>query len=156
LPPLEQRVPRLFIDFAWDAPQRGDRAPAMARLTESRRAIVKMLRRLDAVVCQAAPLPRREMWRRRGQYAAVLSPHGGGLDCHRTWEALALGHLVVVPSSSLDPLFEGLPVVAVESWREVTAEALARWLSVPRAAAAPARLTSRYWLARMRSVTTRS
>lgn len=155
LPPLDRRVPRLYIDFAWDAPKRGDRAPSKARLTESRRAIVKMLRGCDAVACQETRLPRGETWRRRGQYAAVLSPHGGGLDCHRTWEALALGHLVVVPSSSLDPLFEGLPVVAVESWREVTAEALARWLSAPRAAAASERLTSRYWLARMRSVTRR-
>ena len=155
LPSLEDRIAALYVDFAWSWTIRRHSAPAAAHLPERRRAIVKMLRRRGLVVCQVAPLPRREMWRRRGQYAAVLSPHGGGLDCHRTWEALALGHLVVVPSSSLDPLFEGLPVVAVESWREVTPEALARWLSAPRAAAGSERLTSRYWLARMRSVTRR-
>jgi len=92
--------------------------------------------------------------RRRGQYAAVLSPHGGGLDCHRTWEALALGHLVVVPSSSVDPLFDGLRVVPVTRWSDVTAGNLARWLSAPTVgSASPDRLTSRYWVTRMRSMT---
>src|SRR5262249_26229367 len=106
-----------------------------------------------AVICQEAPLPRGEMWHRRGQYAAVLSPHGSGLDCHRTWEALALGHLVVVPSSSLDPLFEGLSVVTVPDWDQVSAEHLARWLSASVGAASRGPLTSRYWIERMRSVT---
>jgi len=172
LPPLDERAPKLYLDFAWNRPLQAwvdilwplrslgserDRAPAGARLPEGRRAIVRKLRWRSAVICQMRRLPRGEMWRRRGQYAAVLSPHGGGLDCHRTWEALALGHLVVVPSSGLDPLFEGLPVVPVRSWTEITRENLARWLSAPRAdALARERLTNRYWLARMRSVTKRS
>jgi hypothetical protein len=50
----------------------------------------------------------------------VISPHGNGLDCHRTWEALCLKCYPVVLSSSLDPLYEGLPVVIVNSWDEVT------------------------------------
>lgn len=155
LPPLERRIPGVYIDFAWSKPIRHYPAPAAARLPESRRAIVKTLRRQEAVICQEAPLPRGEMWRRRGQYAAVLSPHGGGLDCHRTWEALALGHLVVVPSSSLDPLFEGLRVAPVTRWSDVTAGNLVRWLSAPTIGpASSGPLTSRYWLARMRSVTT--
>src|SRR5262249_10627576 len=158
LPPLRQRAPQLYIDFAWDAKKRSDAAPAAARLAESRHAVVKMLRRRGTVRCQEAPLPRGEMWRGRGQYAAVLSPHGGGLDCHRTWEALALGHLVVVPSSPLNPLFEGLPVVTVSDWDQVSAGNLARWLSRPAgsATAERERLTSRYWVAAMRSMTMRA
>ncbi len=50
----------------------------------------------------------------------VLSPRGNGLDCHRTWEALYAGAYPVVRSSPLDPLFEGLPVVIVQNWEEVT------------------------------------
>ena len=155
LQPLERRDPHVYIDFGWDASNRRDPSPVGARLVESRRAIVTRLRgRRDAVVCQTTQLPRSEMWRRRGQYAAVLSPHGGGLDCHRTWEALALGHLVLVPSSGLDPLFESLPVVPLRSWTEVTGAHLARWLSTHAGDThARERLTSRYWLARMRSVT---
>ncbi len=170
LPPTERRLPELYIDFAWSPPARKrfdivwdtivriERypAPAAARLREGRRAIVRKLRGRKGVVCQESPLPRSEMWRRRGQYAAVLSPHGGGLDCHRTWEALALGHLVVMPSSSLDPLFEGLRAVTVTDWDQVSAENLSRWLAAPAGSASTASLTSRYWVDRMRSVTTSS
>ncbi len=167
LPPLERREPLLYIDFAWSHSARAyldtvlrsfirierHPAPAAARLREGRRAVVGKLRRRPGVICQETPLPRSEMWRRRGQYAAVLSPHGGGLDCHRTWEALALGHLVVVPSSSLDPLFEGLRVVAVSDWDQVRAANLARWLAASARDATRGPLTSRYWVERMRSVT---
>ncbi len=167
LPPLERRDPRLYLDFSWNfawaqayldmmwplSVDGNDTAPATARLPEGRRAIVRKLRWRRAVVCQKRRLPRGEMWRRRGQYAAVLSPHGGGLDCHRTWEALALGHLVVVPSSSLDPLFEGLRVVAVSDWDQVRAGNLARWLAASARDATRGPLTSRYWVERMRSVT---
>ena len=166
LPPLERRQPRLYIDFAWSRPAQAwfdivwrpllriehDPAPKAAQLREGRRAVVQKLRRRDGVVCQNARLPRGEMWRRRGQHAAVLSPHGGGLDCHRTWEALALGHLVVVPSSSIDPLFRDLRVVAVSDWDQVNAETLTRWLAAPPGDASAAPLTSRYWVDRMRAV----
>lgn len=54
----------------------------------------------------------------------VLSPRGNGLDCHRTWEALLMGAYPIVRSSSLDPLYEGLPVVIVQSWEEVTEDFL--------------------------------
>jgi hypothetical protein len=150
LPPLERRGSRVYIDFAWDVRDRAYPAPAAARLSESRRAIVKTLRRREVVVCQEGPLPRSEMWLRRGRYVAVLSPHGGGLDCHRTWEALALGHLVVVPSSALEPLFKDLRVVPVQSWDEVRTESLAHWLA-ERSDPSRDPLTSRYWLAQMKS-----
>jgi hypothetical protein len=58
------------------------------------------------------------------QYTFVISPHGNGLDCHRTWEALVLGCIPIVKSSGLDPLFEGLPVWIVSQWDEVTRESM--------------------------------
>ena len=54
----------------------------------------------------------------------VLSPHGTGLDCHRTWEALYLDVFPVVKTSALDVLYEDLPIVIVNSWSEVTEEFL--------------------------------
>lgn len=54
----------------------------------------------------------------------VLSPRGNGIDCHRTWEALYMGAIPIVKTSSLDPMYEGLPVVIVEDWKEVTEEFL--------------------------------
>ncbi|MES2122081.1 MAG: hypothetical protein V4492_04800 [Chlamydiota bacterium] len=54
----------------------------------------------------------------------VISPPGHGVDCHRTWEALLMGAYPVVKRSTLDPLFEDLPVVIIDQWEEVTDEFL--------------------------------
>jgi tRNA U38,U39,U40 pseudouridine synthase TruA len=43
------------------------------------------------IVIETEELHRSELWRRHGGFAFVISPPGHGLDCHRTWEALALG-----------------------------------------------------------------
>lgn len=56
----------------------------------------------------------------------VVSPPGSGLDCHRTWEALYMGCYPIVLSSTLNPLYEELPVVVVNSWEEVSEELLAK------------------------------
>jgi hypothetical protein len=50
----------------------------------------------------------------------VVSPPGNGVDCHRTWEALLMGCYPIVKSSYLNSLYEGLPVVIIEDWEEVT------------------------------------
>jgi hypothetical protein len=57
--------------------------------------------------------------RKSGAYIAailVLSARGNGLDCHRTWELLLLGSIVITRTSPLDPLFEDLPVAIVKDW----------------------------------------
>jgi hypothetical protein len=155
LPPLLARQPRVYIDFGW---QRGFGLyrrfhPLEGTIFhESRRRIAKRLRGNARVYCQSGPLPRREMWRRRGEYVFVLSPHGMGLDCHRTWEALALGHIVLTPSSSLDPLYVDLPVVALKSWSEITPENLERWMAqYSNGGSNQEKLRSSYWVNEMRS-----
>jgi len=50
----------------------------------------------------------------------VLCPRGNGLDCHRTWESLYMGAFPVVRTSTLDSLYEGLPVIIINDWNEVT------------------------------------
>jgi hypothetical protein len=50
----------------------------------------------------------------------VLSPRGNGIDCHRTWEALLMGAIPIVRTSTLDPLFDDLPVLIVEDWNTIT------------------------------------
>jgi hypothetical protein len=69
-------------------------------------------------------LPREETWKNMVNYTYVISPHGNGLDCHRTWEALALGCIPIVRTSPLDPMFEGLPVIIVKEWSCITKELL--------------------------------
>jgi hypothetical protein len=58
------------------------------------------------------------------QYKYVISPHGNGLDCHRTWESLALGCIPIIKTSPLDRMFEGLPVLIVKNWSDITQELL--------------------------------
>ncbi len=53
------------------------------------------------------------------KYPFILSTHGHGLDCHRTWEILFLGGIVITKTSSLDKMYEGLPVVIVKEWNEI-------------------------------------
>jgi hypothetical protein len=54
----------------------------------------------------------------------ILSPRGNGLDTHRLWESLYLRSYPIVKASTLDSLYEGLPVVVIHNWNEVTEEFL--------------------------------
>jgi hypothetical protein len=157
LPPLEQRIPKVYIDFAWQRglglrhyrrfhPLKG------TRFRENRRRIVNKLRKNPLVALQETALPRTEMWRARGQYAFVLSPHGMGLDCHRTWEALALGHIVLVPSSALDPLYDGLPVGILRSWADITPDNLSTWMLQYRGSRGlHEKIRTNFWIEKMRA-----
>lgn len=78
----------------------------------------------ELVYYEQARCGRLDTWKKQSEYAFVLSPHGNGLDCHRTWEALALGCIPIVKKSALDPMYEGLPVLIVNEWHDVTPELL--------------------------------
>jgi hypothetical protein len=150
LPPLAARIPAIYIDFVQSAYRTP--APPGASLVQPRMWVAAVLRFQPRVVHQDTELARAETWRRRGEYAFVLSPHGVGLDCHRTWEALVLGHVVLVPSSSLDPLFDEVRAFPFASWNDLTADNLSGWMEAARRLDHPApALTSEYWIRRMRS-----
>lgn len=69
-------------------------------------------------------IPRHELLKIYTDYAFVASPHGNGLDCHRTWEALILGCIPIVKTSPIDDLYDGLPVLIVENWSDINAKLL--------------------------------
>jgi hypothetical protein len=152
----KDRKPKVYVDFAWQKGlglrnYRRFHPLIGARLKESRRKIARKLRNNENVFSQNGPLPRTELWRQRGEYAFVLSPHGTGLDCHRTWEALALGHIVLTSTSSLDPLYDGLPVVTLKDWNEITFGNLRKWLQQFQGSCGlQEKLKSCYWIAQMR------
>ena len=52
-------------------------------------------------VVQKTSMQRRFVWETTAQFAFVASPPGNGFDCHRTWEALILGCIVIVQNSSV-------------------------------------------------------
>lgn len=94
--------------------------------------------------------PRVRSWRRNARFAFTLSPFGVGYDCHRTWEALALGSVPIVHTSPLDGLFRDLPVLVIDDWRDVTPARLSR--EHERFAAGRfdfSRLTLKHWRARI-------
>jgi hypothetical protein len=94
-------------------------------------------------------IPQDECWRMHADFAFEASPHGNGLDCFRTWEALALGTVPIVRRSSLDPLYRdhGLPVAIVCEWSDVNADRLLQWAEelVPQLESSYAKLSSDYW-----------
>lgn len=104
----------------------------------------------DLIYYEPTPVPRRQTWETMSQYAFVPSPHGNGLDCHRTWEALALGCIPIVRTSKLDPLFDGLPVWIVRDWTEVTRDTLSQVLREFQGRSfAMERLTLAFWTAKI-------
>jgi hypothetical protein len=82
----------------------------------------------------------------------IVSPRGNGLDTHRLWEALYLGAIPIVKSSSIDALYEGLPVFVVNNWEEVTEEALQKFeKEVEKLPQQRDKLTIDHWVRQIRS-----
>lgn len=61
-------------------------------------------------------------------FSFVLSPAGGGYDCHRTWEALLLGCIPIVKRFNipLEDIYNDLPVLIVDEWKDISMELLER------------------------------
>ena len=88
------------------------------------------------------------------KYPFCLSIHGHGLDVHRTWEILLLGGIVITKTSSLDKMYEGLPVVIVKEWDEILdINNVKKWYEkyspLTKSEYLLPRLTYRYWLTKI-------
>ena len=98
---------------------------------------------------------------KRSQFVFALSPFGNGLDCHRTYESLLMGNIVIMHSSPLDALWErhDLPIVVIRDLREINATMLQHWYKEvgPKTATESAetryKLTSTYWMSYIRQKT---
>jgi hypothetical protein len=69
-------------------------------------------------------LEQLEFYRHVSTFKFVFSPHGAGLDCYRTYEALYLGCYPIVKTSSLDVLYKDLPVLIVGEWDDISKDLL--------------------------------
>ena len=58
------------------------------------------------------------------EHKYCLAPPGHGLDTHRLWESFVFGCIPVVLDSPMKPLLEGLPVVTLKSWEELSIDSL--------------------------------
>jgi hypothetical protein len=148
--PNRERLLLVHADFHFNK-------PADSHPWENREMIHRKLKGHPDIQFQRNFLRRRWLWQEKARHAFVISPHGNGLDCHRTWESLVLGCIVIVKRSPLDPLYEGLPVVIVEDWDEIMTENLRLWHEQHRDAfdrpEVQEKLTNRYWIDRMRRIT---
>ena len=147
MPPASERLLLAHADFHFNKHKQKLRG-------DTRDDVETLLRDNRQVVFQDKKVRRMDLWETKTRYAFVVSPHGNGLDCHRTWESLVLGNIPIVKRSPLDPLYDGLPVVIVDDWREITEQSLRSWLDLHAEAfsrpSVQERLTNRYWIEHMR------
>uniref|UniRef100_A0A6C0E3V9 Exostosin GT47 domain-containing protein n=1 Tax=viral metagenome TaxID=1070528 RepID=A0A6C0E3V9_9ZZZZ len=78
----------------------------------------------EVIYYEPTKIQRIYTWKNQSEYAFVVSPHGNGLDCHRTWEALCLGCIPIVKTSPLDNLYSDLPVLILDDWTSLNQELL--------------------------------
>jgi hypothetical protein len=77
----------------------------------------------------------------------VISPRGYGIDCHRTWEALYMGAIPLVPSTTINSVYADLPVVIVNDWTVITQEYLEEtWIEYSNKSFRMEKLYADYWL----------
>lgn len=153
LQPTYLRKKRAFVDFQLNDSMKKGKAKRYLQFGEDRTSIFKQILK-SGLIDYGKPMSRSDLWKKKGQYAFSVSPHGNGLDCHRTWEDLILGCIVIVKTSPLDPLYEGLPVVIINDWSEITKENMELWLNLyGDAFSNPSyreKLTNAYWLHKIR------
>ncbi len=114
-PPLSERALQCYANFHFLI----DTKYGLVERTESLAQVPPEL-----LAIETTRVERKVNFERMTQYAFVLSPPGGGYDCHRTWEALILGSIPIIKSSALDPIFADLPVLIVKNWTDVNATLL--------------------------------
>jgi hypothetical protein len=123
--------------------------------SEDRRTAAALLKGAAHVRSQTRRISQSETWRRYAASRFVLSLKGNGIDAHRTWEALYLGAIVITLRSTLDPLYDGLPVVLLDRIDELAdPQNLIRWseemLPLTDRDAVWERLDARRWIDRLR------
>jgi hypothetical protein len=112
---FSKRIPVSFCNFHFNFTD--------DRYHGDRRELCKILSNKVAYF-QKSKLPRTQSWIEMSKYSFVISPFGHGMDCIRTMEALCLGCIVIMKKSCLDCIYEGLPILLVDEWEDITEKLL--------------------------------
>jgi hypothetical protein len=107
--PFAQRDGRPLLDFGADS-------------NRIREEVRRQLARCPGVVDTSSHrLPQAQVHQQYARRQFVISLQGNGLDCHRTWEALYFGAIVLAQPTNwaVESLYTGLPVVVVRDWARV-------------------------------------
>ncbi|CAF0786226.1 unnamed protein product [Adineta steineri] len=106
--PWSQRTTFLYVNFAVDT-NIDQRTKALSQASTIQNVqIMKERIKLESYLEQI------------GNSKFVLSPPGGGIDCHRTWEALLMGAVPIVLTSGLDPLFTKSRSIIIDDWSKLS------------------------------------
>lgn len=109
----------------------------------------KILSRKSFIQSLPKQIKRSDYWRVILGNKYVISPFGKGIDCHRTWEAMALGSVPIVKRSSISDLFDGLDIIQVNNWNEVTDQMLYDYRR--KSVGIQKQVTMQYWIDFIRS-----
>jgi hypothetical protein len=110
--PFYERINKIYVNFEVNADRFGQRKQCLKDIPKTLLAV------------HQEKMKRIQTWNNTIKYAFVLSPYGQGMDCHRTWEALILGSIPILKSKEFVNLFEGLPVLFVNDWKDVNQQLL--------------------------------
>jgi len=113
--PHDKRLPKTFSYHHFQMFNRHD---------NDRHKANKVLKNNNNHVFLSERCNRNDIWNICTNFQYIISPHGNGLDCHRTYEVMALGSIPVVRTSSLDAIYKDMPVIILSSWDELTMELL--------------------------------
>ena len=132
----QSKRPELFVDIQH----------SLGTNPSDRMESLEAARTLNSSFMCPSRMKRWDYWELMRQFRFVLSPLGKGIDCHRTWEALALGAVPIVKRSSISQMFDGLPVWFVDSYSEITDTKLAEYGTKSECSrAAMYKLTLEFW-----------
>ena len=81
-------------------------------------------KKFDWVDIENNILPLKDFYDKLKTFKYCVSPRGTGIDTHRVYECLLYGVIPIVKKSTLDDLYENLPVLLVDKWEDVTYELL--------------------------------
>jgi len=126
LPKLKDRPYQAYANFHLNM-DTFLRDPMAKTRANARQDALDQLKPKPYVTFESKQIPRNEVWRNLKNYAFEVSPRGNGIDCHRTYEGIFFNTIPIIKTTSIDSLFEDLPVVIVNDWDEVTEENLKLW-----------------------------
>lgn len=140
--PLEHRIIKAYANFHFlmNTKYAYDRIDAINKIPKS------------CVFYEPTKVRRLETWKTQSEYAFVISPHGNGLDCHRTWEAISLGTIPIIKTSPLDSLFDGLPVWIVKDWNQVNESSMLVKIKELKDGLNLEIMNLNYWLKKIRNI----
>jgi len=77
----------------------------------------------------------------------AISPRGNARDTHRVWECIHFNTIPIVKTSTLDSLYEGLPVLIVDEWEQVTEPFLIeKYEAMSKQTYSMEKMTMEYWI----------